>query len=308
MTDITSVKDKRVQFDFEVDFSNGGGIQGQGFRLDIDGDDIPDRELADYIIRDLRLLMVEEVRILNKQIIQERHKRKATTASSTGQRPNLIDLSHTIVSGMETYPGFPKPQVSDYLSYEASEGRYAPGVTFHIGRVDMVANSGTAIDSPAHRFAGKADVAGLPIDSVADLDGVVIRLEGMKGRAISRQALAACNVRDRAVLIETGHGKLWGTPAYFEEHPYLTRDAAEYLREEGAHLVALDSLNIDDTRDPHRPVHSILLEAGIPIVENLCNLEQLPAEGFRFSAVPMKLQGMSAFPVRAWAKVTSAVD
>jgi arylformamidase len=303
MTENTSVNDKRVQFDFEVDFSNGGGIQGQGFRLDIDGDDIPDHDLADYIIKDLRLLMVGEVRILNKQIIQERHKRKSTTSNNSGSQSKLIDLSHIIENDMETYPGLPKPRISDFLSYEASEGHYAPGVIFHIGRVDMVANTGTAIDSPAHRFPGKPDVAGLPIDSVADLDGVVIRLDGMTGRAISRQALAACNVRGRAVLIETGIGKSWGSLTYFKEHPYLTRDAAEYLRDEGAVLVAIDSLNIDDTNDPHRPVHSILLDAGILIVENICNLEQLPTEGFRFSAVPMKLQGMTAFPIRAWARV-----
>jgi arylformamidase len=303
MTENTSVNDKRVQFDFEVEFSNGGGIQGQGFRLDIDGDDIPDHDLADYIIKDLRLLMVGEVRILNKQIIQERHKRKSTTANTSGSQSKLIDLSHMIENAMETYPGFPRPRISDYLSYEASEGHYAPGVIFHIGRVDMVANTGTAIDIPAHRFPGKPDVAGLPIDSVADLDGVVIRLDGMTGRAISRQALAACNVRGRAVLIETGIGKSWGSLTYFKEHPYLTRDAAEYLRDEGAVLVAIDSLNIDDTNDPHRPVHSILLDAGILIVENICNLEQLPTEGFRFSAVPMKLQGMTAFPIRAWARV-----
>lgn len=303
MTETEYVNDKRVQFDFEVDFTNGGGIQGQGFRLDIDGDDISDLELAEYIIKDLRLLMVGEVRIINKKIIHERHKRKSTITSNTGIKSTLIDLSHLIVNDMETYPGFPKPQVSDYLTYEESEGRYAPGVTFHISRVDMVANTGTAIDSPAHRYAGKPDISELSIDSVADLDGVVIRLEGMNGMAVSRQALSAYNVRGRAVLIETGHAKLWGTPAYFTAHPYLARDAAEYLRDEGASLVAIDSLNIDDTDDPHRPAHSVLLEAGIPVVENLRNLDQLPTEGFRFSAVPMKLQGMSAFPVRAWARL-----
>jgi arylformamidase len=130
----------------------------------------------------------------------------------------------------------------------------------------------------------------------------------MREKAILRQALAASNILNRAVLIETGYGKLWGTPAYYKEYPYLTQDAAEYLRDEGAVLVAIDTLNIDDNSNPHRPVHSILLAAGIPIVENICNLEELPTEGFRFSAVPMKLQGMSAFPVRAWARVTSSVD
>jgi len=308
MTEFVFENDKRVQFDFEVDFSNGGGIQGQGFRLDIDGDDISEDELANYIVKDLRLLMVGEVRILNKKIIHERHKRKSTFISDEGRRSSLIDLSHLIKSGMETYLGFPRPQVSDYMTHEESKGRYAPGVTFHIGRVDMVANTGTAIDSPAHRYPGRPDIAGLSIDMVADLDGVVIRLEGMKGKAVTTHAIRPFHIRGRAVLIETGHAKWWGTPAYFEAPPYLTREAAEYLRDEGASLVAIDSLNIDNTQDPLRPAHSILLEAGIPIVENLCNLHRLPTEGFRFSAVPMKLQGMSAFPVRAWARLVSDTD
>ncbi|WP_367584494.1 cyclase family protein [Paenibacillus sp. FJAT-26967] len=238
-------------------------------------------------------------------MIRERHKRKSTVAENAGVRSTLIDLSHTVVSGMHTYSNILKQQVSDYLTYEESEDRYShsPGETFQTDRVNRAANTVTVIETPAHRYGGKPDVAELPIDSLADLDGIVIRLEGMKGRAVSRQALAACNVRDRAVLIETGHATLWGTPAYCENHPYLSRDAAEFLRDEGAILVAIDSMNIDDTDDPQRPAHSILLEAGIPIVANLCNLEQLPAEGFRFSAVPMKLQCMSAFPVRAWARL-----
>ncbi|MEO5886711.1 MAG: cyclase [Anaerolineales bacterium] len=67
--------DKSIKFDFEIDFINGGGIQGQDFRLDIEGDDISDQELAKYIVKDMRLLMVREVRILNKEIIVEKHKR-----------------------------------------------------------------------------------------------------------------------------------------------------------------------------------------------------------------------------------------
>ncbi|RXZ81642.1 cyclase family protein [Paenibacillaceae bacterium] len=218
----------------------------------------------------------------------------------------IVDLSHTITSGMETYPGFPAPQVSDYLSYEASEGRYAPGVTFHIAKVTMVANSGTSLDSPAHRFAGTADVAELPLAAVADLAGIVIPLKGKSGRAITREMLTTANVRNRAVLLETGQGERWGSPDYFAEHPYLTREAAEYLRDEGALLVAIDSHNIDDTTDLERPAHSVLLEAAIPIVGNLNNAGMLPAEGYRFSAVPMKLSGMSAFPVRAWARITGS--
>nr|WP_238322796.1 cyclase family protein [Gorillibacterium massiliense] len=306
MTEKITIEDKRVQFDFEVDFSNGGGIQGQGFRLDIDGDDISDAELADYIVKDLRLLMVGEIRILNKTILSERHKRKAAAAvDGTSQTSTLVDLSHRVESGMETYPNMPRPQVTDHLSYEASKERYAPGVTFNIGRVDMVATSGTAIDSPAHRYENHPDIAEMPLESVADLEGIVIRLAGMSGRAVTRQALAASgSVRGKAVLIETGMSTQWGSPPYFAEHPYLTKDAAEFLVTEGAALVAIDSLNIDDTSDPNRPVHSILLAAGVPIVENLTNLNQLPTEGFRFTAAPMKLKGMTSFPIRAWARLT----
>ncbi|GGG61111.1 cyclase family protein [Paenibacillus radicis (ex Gao et al. 2016)] len=217
----------------------------------------------------------------------------------------IVDLSHTIEHGHVTYPGMPAPQVSDFLSFEDAMGKYAPGVAFNIGRIEMVANSGTSIDSPAHRYEGTDDVAELPIAAIADLEGVVIRLEGFKERAVTRQYLEGHSIRDRAVLIETGRGQAWGQSGYFEDHPYLTEDAAAYLKEEGALLVGIDSHNIDDTSDPVRPVHSILLAAAIPIVENLNNLEQLPLEGFYFTAAPMKIRGMSAFPIRAWARLDS---
>ncbi|WP_042166498.1 cyclase family protein [Paenibacillus gorillae] len=217
----------------------------------------------------------------------------------------IVDLSHTIEHGHITYPGMPAPQISDFLSFEEAKGKYAPGVAFNIGRIEMVANSGTSIDSPAHRYEGTADVADLPLAAVADLEGVVIRLVEFKERAITRQQLEGLGIRNRAVLIETGRGQAWGQPDYFTDHPYLTEDAAAYLKEEGALLVGIDSHNIDDTSDPLRPVHSILLAASIPIVENLTNLGQLPLEGFYFTAAPMKMKGMSAFPIRAWARLAS---
>lgn len=294
--------EQRVCFDFEVDFSNGGGIQGQGFRLDIDGDDIDNQALADYIVQDMRLLMVGAVRILNKTIIRERHRRQPKSASGDTVRPDLVDLSHVVHSGEDVYPGLPAPRVSDHLSHQASIGRYAEGVTFQIARIDMVANSGTAIDAPFHRYPGATDVAHLALCSVADVDAVVIHLQGMHGQVIDRAALAAIDVRQRAVLLDTGWAGRWGTPAYLQAQPFLSRDGAEYLRDQGAVLVGVDALNIDDTGDPQRPAHSILLAAGIPIVENLASLATLPAEGLRFSAVPMRMEGMGAFPVRAWAR------
>jgi kynurenine formamidase len=295
---------KRVCFDFDIAFSNGGGIQGQDFRLDIQGDDISDEELGQMIVKDLRLLMVGSVRILNKSIIEERHKRaSAALAPEQQSQTKLVDLSHPILRGQACYPGLPAPMVSDHVSHEDSQGRYAPGVTFQIGRVDMVANTGTAIDAPYHRFPEGLDVAGLPLVACADLPAVVVRLSGLQGRAIDAVALAAADLRGKAVLLDTGFARLWGTEDYVKDSPFITARAAAYLVSQGAALVGIDALNIDDTSDPERPARSRLLAAGIPIVANLAALDGLPSEGFFFTAAPMKLHGMGAFPVRAWARL-----
>lgn len=210
--------DKRACFDFEVDFSNGGGIQGQGFRLDIDGDDIDDAALAQYIIRDLRLLMVGEVRILNRKIIAERHKRSASGSAATpldqGQR--FFDLSHRIEHGMVTYKGLPAPLICDYLSREQSRSRYDAGTEFQIGRIDMVANTGTYIDTPFHRYADGFDLSGLVLEQVADVPGVVVRVTGMEQQSIDWTAFAATEIRGRAVLVHTGWDAHWRTDRYFE--------------------------------------------------------------------------------------------
>jgi kynurenine formamidase len=294
--------EKRVVFDFELTFANGGGLQGQDFRLDIEGDGIDDDALAAFIIRDLRLLMVDRVTILNQRIIEEPHKRAAAAAGGQGGA-TLIDLSHVIEGGMVTYKGLPAPIVCDHISRVASRASYAPGTEFQIGRIEMVGNTGTYLDTPYHRFADGYDLAQLPLDRAADLPGVVIRVTGAAERAIDWPMLAAVEVKDRAVLIETGWSRHWRTDAYFEGHPYLTEQAAIWLRDQGARLVGIDSLNIDDTADLRRPVHTVLLEAGIPIVEHLTNLSSLPAEDFRFCAAPPKVAEMGTFPVRAHAIV-----
>ncbi|MDF1505394.1 cyclase family protein [Roseisolibacter sp. H3M3-2] len=219
--------------------------------------------------------------------------------------PQLVDLSHAVEDGMVTYRGLPAPVVCDYLSREASRARYAPGTEFHIGRIDMVANTGTYVDAPFHRFADGADLAGLPLESLAHLEGVVADRTARDGRATDadalRAALGGIDVRGRAVLVRTGWDAHWRTDRYFEGHPFLAADAAAWLAERGAALVGIDSYNIDDVDDGARPVHTTLLGAGIPIAEHLCGLGQLPARGFRFSAVPVKVRGMGTFPVRAWA-------
>jgi kynurenine formamidase len=292
--------EKRVQFDFDIDFSNGGGLNGRAFRLDIDGDDIDDTALADAIVRDLRLLMVGAVRISNKKIIAEPHKRSVSNIEAAlGHR--FVDLSHTIEDGMITYKGLPAPLICDHLSREQSHAHYAPGTEFQIGRITMVANTGTYIDSPFHRYADGPDVADFELAGIAMLDAIVVRVTGTTSRAIPRSAFAAFDVRGKAVLVHTGWDAHWRTDRYFEAHPFLTADAATYLRDAGARLVGIDSLNIDDIADTTRPVHTTLLGAGIPIVEHLCNLGAVPASSFRFSAVPPKVRGIGTFPVRAFA-------
>lgn len=292
---------KRVKFDFEIDFTNGGGIQGQDFRLDIDGDTISDQALADTIVADMRLLMVGAVRILNKEILIEPHKRKPISSQSQGSL--LVDLSHTITDGLITYKGLPAPIICDYLSREKSRDIYAPGTEFQIGKIEMVANTGTYIDCPFHRYADGKDLSEVDLDRFVDLDGRVVRVDHHQTRAIDASHFKDKEIRGRAVLVQTGWDTHWATDTYFENHPHLTEDAALYLRDCGVKLVGIDSMNIDNTQGKTRPVHSTLLAAEILIVEHLCNLARVPDEGFTFSAVPPKVKGMGTFPVRALAKL-----
>src|SRR5918911_3456495 len=237
---MSDVDDRRVQFDFEVDFTNGGGIQGQGFRLDIEGDDIDDDALAAYIVRDLRLLMVADTRILNKKIIRERHKRAAGAgaAAPVADGRTRIDLSHTVEDGM--------------------------------------VGAGTSVQGD--------DLAALTLDRLADLDAVRVDVTGSEGRAVNRPMLVPYDVAGKAVLVHTGWDRHWGTDRYLEGHPFLTERAARHLVDEGATLVGIDSLNIDDTPGGARPVHTMLCAAGVPICEHLTRLDALPVDGFRFTA------------------------
>jgi kynurenine formamidase len=204
---------------------------------------------------------------------------------------------------MTTYPGLPAPVIGDFMSREASRDHYAPGTELQIGSIQLCANTGTYVDSPFHRYADGTDLSGLPLDHLADLDAVVVNVTGNQGRTVIRQQLLPYDVEGRAVLVHTGWDRHWGTEAYFHRHPFLAADAATLLVESGAALVGIDSLNIDDNTTDERPVHSTLLAAGIPICEHLTNLDQLPALGSRFSAVPVKVRGMGSFPVRAYASV-----
>lgn len=212
----------------------------------------------------------------------------------------LVDLSHAIEAGMVTYKGLPAPVICDFLSREASRALYAPGTEFQIGRIDMVANTGTYLDVPFHRFADGDDLVAVDLARLAALPGLVVRADAT---AIGSEAFAGLEVRGHAVLVHTGWDRHWRTPAYFEGHPFLTEAAADWLVRQGAALVGIDSHNIDDTVRDTRPVHTALLGAGVPICEHLTNLATLPAQGFRFTAPPPKIAGMGTFPVRAFAAI-----
>ena len=218
----------------------------------------------------------------------------------------LIDLSHEIEHGMVTYRGLPSPTISDWLTRDASTARYAPGTTFQIGKIDLLANTGTYIDAPFHRYPEGRDVAGYELEAVADLAGLVIRVSG-SGRPIDAGRFQGRELRGQAVLVHTGWDKHWRTDTYSAgQHPFVTKDAAEYLAKSGAALVGIDSLNIDDDKDGSRPAHTILLGAGIAIVEHMTNLGALPESSFRFFAVPPRVKGMGSFPVRAFAQVPTS--
>jgi arylformamidase len=213
----------------------------------------------------------------------------------------LLDLSHIVEDGMVTYKGLPAPHICDYWTRAASAANYDDGSTFQIGRIDMVANTGTYVDAPFHRFENGKDLSALALSSLADLPGHMVLAPHQDGLAVDVDAFAHLDVRGHAVLVATGWDRHWRSEAYFADHPYLTAAAAQLLVERGAAFVGIDSHNIDDTRTRRRPVHTALLGAGIPIGEHLTNVAALPAQGFRFHAVPPKVKGMGTFPVRAYA-------
>jgi len=213
----------------------------------------------------------------------------------------FIDVSQTVEHGMTTYKGFPAPVICDWLSREASRAKYAHGTEFQIGKIEMIANTGTYIDSPFHRYENGKDLSALPLESLANLECLVVRVDPAVSLAIDQIPLTASQFGGRAVLFHTGWDRHWRSDAYFEGHPYLTERAAVWLAKAGAALVGIDSLNIDSVASGERPVHTVLLESEIPIVEHMCGLAALPDEGSRFFAVPVKVRGFGTFPVRAFA-------
>lgn len=311
--------DYRASFDAVVTFSNGGDLAVHGFRVDVPGADVDEAGIAALFVASLGLLMADAVELSNVRVFAEPHKGTrggpsdrstrvpsagiASAADGTAPGRRLVELNHVIRPGMVTYPGLPGPEITPYLTREASRELYAPGTEFAMGRISMVGNTGTYLDAPYHRFDGGTDLAGIPLERTAALPAVVVRLTGGQRRDITAQALAAVDVAGKAVLLHTGDDTRFGTPAYGTDAHFLTRDGATWLADHGATLVGIDAVNIDDTADGERPAHTLLLAAGIPVVEHLTGLEQLPPAGAVFTAVPLRIEGLGTIPVRAFAQL-----
>jgi kynurenine formamidase len=216
--------------------------------------------------------------------------------------PTIVDLSHVLEDGTVTYPGLPAPVITDHLSREASHERYAPGYEFQIGRIDMVSNTGTYLDTPFHRYPDGHDLAGLDPARVVGVPGIVVDAGG--DQEIPAALLDGLDLAGHAVLFRTGWDRHWGTERYGEpDHPYLSVGAAERLAQRDAAVVGIDSVNIDGTRTGERPIHSVLLAAGIPIIEHLTGVDLIDGRPFTFVAVPPAIRGMGTFPVRALAVI-----
>jgi arylformamidase len=293
------VTEYRASFDADVTFLNGGDLRVRDFRLDVPDREVSEDRLAELFIASLSLLMVDRVRLRDVRVFAEPH--KSTVPSPAPGTARLVELSHVITAGMTTYPGLPGPEITPHLTRAASRDHYAPGTEFAIDRISMVGNTGTYLDSPFHRYPDGADLADLPLSTVADLPAVVVRLAGSRERGIGPEALAAYDVEGAAVLLHTGWDRHWATEAYGTDAPYLTEAGAKRLVERGARLVGIDSVNIDSTDGDERPAHSTLLAAGVAVLEHLTGLDALPVTGARLHAAPPRVRGFGTFPVRAYA-------
>ena len=296
----------RAHCDARIEFVNGGSLVAEGFRLDLPDGFPPDAaEVGRLLVRHLGLALVHSVTISELAIVEEQHRgsRGVETAPPEARR-RLVDLSHAISDGLVTYPGLPAPTITPHLTRAESRSHYAPGTEFALDTITLLGNTGTYLDSPYHRYEAGADLAGLSLETLVDQPAEVFHLTDASTRGIRRSVFYDRDVAGRAVLLHTGWDRHFGTPAYVHEAPYLAEDAAAYLVGQGVTLVGIDSLNIDDTEaGGARPAHSLLLGAGIHVVEHLTALGELPPSGSLFTAVPPRIVDFGTFPVRAYARV-----
>ena len=304
--------DYRAHFDFDIRFANGGGLTGEGFRLDVPSAAITERDLELLLVAHLGLTLVRSVVITGLDLVQEPHRGSRGVDTPPDESRRIVDLSHPIRAGLVTYPGLPAPTITPHLTREDSRAKYAPGTEFAMDILTMIGNTGTYLDSPFHRYAAGPDLAGLDLSTLVGLRAEVFHLEDAwtaEDRGIRPDALADRDVRGAAVLLHTGWDRWFGMPEYGRGAPFLTGEGAQWLIDAGAVLVGIDSLNIDDA-DPatgsgggERPAHSLLLAAGVHVVEHLTHLGDLPPRGSRFTAAPPAVEDFGTFTVRAFARL-----
>ena len=321
----------RAHFDAEIDFVNGGGLRAEAFRLDLPSADLDEDAIGRLLVRHLGLALVGRVALSNLRIVEEPHRGSRGVADAGAgdgdaeaahpgpsaapdagagagaARGELVDLSHTVRAGLVTYPGIPAPTITPHLTREASREHYAPGTEFAIDLITMAGNTGTYLDSPYHRYAEGGDLASLSLDTLVALPAEVFHLTDASSRGIPAEVFLDRALAGTAVLLHTGWSRHFGTPEYAHGAPFLTEAGARHLVEAGVVLVGIDSLNIDDTESGgERPAHSVLLEAGVHVVEHLTALDRLPPRGARFTAVPPRVEGFGTFPVRAFAELPAS--
>lgn len=303
--------DYRAHFDFDISFANGGELSGTGFRLDLPSPEVSEAEIGRLLVQHLGLALVADVELRGLRIVEEPHRgsRGVEAAGPVAAASRIVDLSHPIRAGLVTYPGLPAPVITPHLTREDSRANYAPCTEFAMDIITMIGNTGTYLDSPFHRYAEGPDLAGLDLATLVGLRAEVFHLTDAwtpQRRGIRPETLADRDVRGAAVLLHTGWDRHFGTSEYGVGAPFLTGEAAQWLIDAGAALVGIDSVNIDDTAADAggaRPAHTLLLGAGVHVVEHLTNLGDLPPSGARFTAAPPAIEGFGTFPVRAFAEL-----
>lgn len=299
----------RAHFDATVTFVNGGSLQTNGFRLDLPDASLSEEQIAELFVRHLGLALVGDVRLDGLSIVEEQHRGSRGISPEQARvpeagRPRVVDLSHRIRAGLVTYPGLPAPTITPHLTREDSVAKYAPGTQFAMDIITMIGNTGTYLDSPFHRYANGGDLASLDLSTLVGLRAEVFHLTDLGTRGIPATVFHDRELAGSAVLLHTGWDAHFGRPEYATGAPYLTEAGAQHLVDAGVALVGIDSLNIDDTEGGgERPAHTLLLAAGIHVVEHLTNLGSVPARGARFTAAPPAVEGFGTFPVRAYAEV-----
>lgn len=206
----------------------------------------------------------------------------------------LIDLTHLISEEVLPYPGTEPALLAEANTLE-KDG-------FRETSIRMYSHTGTHMDAPAHmlrsgeyldsmdisRFCGRAYV----MDCTRYGEGGLIGDDELRNDARLEGA--------EYLILSTGWEKHWNTPKYFGRFPVLTEKAAMYLSSLGIKGIGVDAMSLDTMDSTAFPVHHIIFERGMLVVENLCNLAGIRGKNVSFFALPLKFKDSDGAPVRAF--------